>query len=98
MFVSFTAETDISGKKEDFFFRDKKKADMFALISTALTKRGCHVIQSLGDADVNIVKATVERSCHCTTTLVGEATYLLILLLHYSKTDNEIIYFRSDAN
>ena len=50
--------------------RDKKKADMIALISTALTKRGCHVIQSLGDADVNIVKATVERSCHCTTTIL----------------------------
>ena len=71
---------------------------MIALISIALTKRGCHLIQSLGDADVNIVKATVERSRHCTTTLVGEDTYLLILLLHYSKTDNEIIYFRSDAN
>ena len=75
----------------------KNKADMIALISTALTKRGCHVIQSPGDADVDIVKATVERSGHCTTTLVGEDTDLLILLLHYSRTDNEIIYFRSDA-
>ena len=72
--------------------RDKNKADMIALISTALTKRGCHVIQSPGDADVDIVKATVERSRHCTTTC------LLILLLHYSRIDNEIIYFRSDAN
>ena len=71
---------------------------MIALISTALTKRGCHVIQSSGDADVDIVKATVERSRHCTTTLVGEDTDLLILLLHYSRTDNEIIYFRSDAS
>ena len=31
-------------------------------------------------------------------TLVGEDTDLLILLLHYSKRDNEAIYFRSDAN
>ena len=43
-------------------------------------------------------KATVERTRHCTTTLVGEDTDLLILLLHYSKADNEIIYFLSDAN
>ena len=78
--------------------RDKNKADMIALISTALIKRGCHVIQSPGDADFDIVKATVERSRHCTTTLVGEDTDLLILLLHYSITNNEIIYFRSDAN
>ena len=78
--------------------RDKTKADMIALISTALTKRGCYVIQSPGDADVDIVKATVERSRHCTTTLVGEDTDLLILLLHYSRTNDLIIYFRSDAN
>ena len=46
--VSFTAETKCSGKKEDFLSRDKNKADVIALISTALTKRGCHVIQSPG--------------------------------------------------
>ena len=46
--VSFTAETEFSGKKEDFLSRDKNKADMIALISTVLTKRGCHVIQSPG--------------------------------------------------
>ena len=46
--VSFTAETEFSGKQDDFLSRDKNKADMIALISTALTKRGCHVIQSPG--------------------------------------------------
>jgi len=30
--------------------------------------------------------------------LVGEDIDLLILLLHYSRTDNEIIHFRSGAN
>jgi len=78
--------------------REKNKSDMIALISTELTKRGCRDIQSPGDADVDIVKTTVERSGYCSTTLVGEDTDLLILLLHYSRTDNEIIYFRSDAN
>ena len=73
---------------------------MIALIRTALTKRGCHVIQSPGDADVDIVQATGERSRHCTTALIGEDTELLILLLHYSRTDNEIIYMYvcSDVN
>ena len=93
--ISFTAETEYSGKKDDFLSCDKNKADIITLTSTALTKRGCHVIQSSEDADVVIVKATVERSRHCTTTLVGEDTDLL---LHYSRTDNEIIYFCSDAN
>ena len=95
--VSFTAETEFSCKKEDFLSLDKNKADTIALISTALTKRApCH--SATRDADVDIVKATVERTRHCTTTLVGEDTDLLILLLHYSRTDNEIIYFRSDAS
>ena len=42
--VSFTAETEFSGKKEDFLSRDKNKVDMIALISTALIKKGmpCH--------------------------------------------------------
>ncbi len=95
--VSFTAETELSGKKEDFLSRDKNKANTIALISTALIKRGCHVIQSLGDADVDIARAAVERAHHCSTTLVGEDTDLMILLLHYSRTDDNVIYFRSDA-
>jgi len=87
--VTFTAETEFSGKKEDFLSRDKNKADMITLISTALTNSGHSVTR--GCADVDIVKATVERSRLCTTTLVGEDTDLLILL-HYSRTDNEAIY------
>ena len=43
--ISFTAQTEFSGKKEDFLSRDKNKADMISLITTALTKRGCHFIQ-----------------------------------------------------
>ena len=37
--------------------------------------------------DVDIVKAMAERSHHCTTMLISEDTDLLILLLHYSRTD-----------
>ncbi|KAH3866989.1 hypothetical protein DPMN_030113 [Dreissena polymorpha] len=84
--VSFTKETECSCKKEDFLSRDKNKAGMIALINTALTIRGCNVVVLPGDADVDIVKATVERSLHSTTTLIGEDTDLLILLLHYSTT------------
>jgi len=42
--VCFTAETEFSGKKEDFLSGDENKADMIALISTSLTERGRHVI------------------------------------------------------
>jgi hypothetical protein len=63
-----------------------------------LVRKGCQVIQSPGDADVDLVRATVERFCHYITTLVGEDKDLLILLLRNSYTDNEKANFRSDAN
>ena len=50
------------------------KEHMIALISTALTKSGCYVILSPGNADIDIVKETVERSHPSITKSVSEAT------------------------
>ncbi|KAH3860675.1 hypothetical protein DPMN_023586 [Dreissena polymorpha] len=58
--MSFNKEQNDHAKNEDFVSRDKNKAGKIALISTALTKRGCHVLVSPADADVDIVNATVE--------------------------------------
>ncbi|KAH3736151.1 hypothetical protein DPMN_042713 [Dreissena polymorpha] len=58
--VSFSKETECScQKKEDFLSRDRNKAGMIALISTNLTKVGCYVVLSSGDADVQIVKYSI---------------------------------------
>lgn len=70
---------------------------MITLIITELTKRKCRVIQAPGDADVDTVNATVDCSQVCSTTLVGEDTDLLILLVYYAGTENEVFYFRSDT-
>jgi hypothetical protein len=48
-----------------------------------LKQKGCHVIQAEGDADVDIVKAAVSMSGYKSTTLIGEDTDLLILLLYH---------------
>ena len=60
--ISFNTETECSVKKEDFLSRDKNTTDTISLISTALTKRGCQVIQLTGDADVDTVDKNVELS------------------------------------
>ncbi|KAH3733326.1 hypothetical protein DPMN_039752 [Dreissena polymorpha] len=44
-------------KKKDFWSHDRNKAGMIDLISTTLTKMGCYVVLSSGDADVEIVVA-----------------------------------------
>ena len=56
----------------------------------------CIVMNAQGDADVDIVKAAVEISRLHTTTLIGEDTDLLVLLLHYVKPHCKSLYFRSD--
>lgn len=54
------------------------------------------MINSPGDADVDIVKASVERLNLHSTTLIGEDTDLLALLLYYAHADGPDLYFRSD--
>ena len=47
---------------------------------------------------MDIVKAAVKASEHQPTTLIGEDTDLLILLLFYAGTKNRGLYFRSDKS
>ncbi|KAH3724393.1 hypothetical protein DPMN_050210 [Dreissena polymorpha] len=54
--VSFSKETECSCNKGRILSRDRNTAGIIALISTTLTKMGCYVVPSSGDADVQIVK------------------------------------------
>ena len=76
--------------------RDSNKQGLIYLISDELQKQDCIVINAPGDADVDIVKAAVEASSHHSTTLIGEDTDLLVLLLYYAHIDNKELYFGSD--
>jgi len=96
--VSFTSETEFIGKKEEFLSRDTNKQRFINLISAELRVRGCNVINSPGDADVDIALAAVSASDYHSTTLVGEDTDLLVLLLYYAKPGNKQLYFRSDKS
>ena len=72
--VNFTAETEFSGKKEEFLSMDINKQRLIYMLSDGLKERNCSVINAPGDADVNIVKAAVDASRLNTTTLIGEDT------------------------
>jgi len=45
-----------------------------------------------------LVKAAVKKSLQHTTTLIGEDTDLLVLLLYYAQDVNKGLYFRSDKS
>ena len=56
------------------------------------------VINSAGDADVDIVKAAVTMAYDKSTTLIGEDTDLLCLLLFHTSNGCMDLYFRSDKD
>ena len=94
--VSFTAQTELSGKKEEFLSRDTNKQRLIQMISDQLRERDCTVVNAHGNADMDIVKMAVETSLQHTTTLIGEYTDLLVLLVNYPQGEVMNLYFRSD--
>jgi len=94
--IAEPAETEFSGKKEEFLSRDVNKQRLIQMISYELREKDCTVVNALRDADVDMVKAAVEASRLHTTTLIGEDTNLLVLRLYYAQGDTMFLYFKSD--
>ena len=90
--INFTAQTEFVGRKDDFLSVSVNKQGHIKLVSEKLEKKGCTVINAPGDADVDIVKVAIRASQHQPTTLIGEDTDLLILLLYYAETNNRGLY------
>ena len=54
------------------------------LSASRMQQKGCDVIQAEGDADVDIAKAAINMSALRPTSLIGEDTDLLVLLLFHA--------------
>lgn len=96
--VNITESTKFVGKKDDFLSNETNKQSLIDMIAVRLRQNDCHVVQAEGDADVDIVKAAVSSSRTRSTTLIGEDTDLLTLLLHHGVTGSKELYFRSDKD
>jgi len=95
--VTITETTKFTGKMEDFLSNNENKQTLIHMIADRMKIRGCHVIHAMGDADLDIVRTAVSISSEKTTTLIGEDTDLLVLLLYYaSPSEGTKLYFRSD--
>lgn len=94
--VSVTSGAMFNGKKDDFMSRGSNKQALIDLISTRLREKGCNVVNCAGDADTEIVRVTIAASEYGSTTLIGEDTDLLVLLLYHMKLDRKSVFFRSD--
>ena len=94
--VSFIPATMFSGKKEEFLSQGCNKQGLINMISDSLREKGFMVMNAEGDAGCDIVQAAIAASEHQITTLIGEDTDLLILLLHHMDYRKKTLYFCSD--
>ena len=94
--MNFTGETEFDGKIDEFLSVSSNKQQLIALIGEQLKKVSCTIIQALGDADVDIAKTAVDSTLLHSTTLIGEDTDFLMLLLHFCIPDGKPLCFRSD--
>ena len=93
--VNISYATKFVGK-DDFLSNDINKQSLIHMIAERLQQKGCHVIYAEADADVDIVTGDVTMSSYKSTTLIGEATDLLVLLLYHGAKDGKDLYFRPD--
>ena len=78
----------IRWKNNHFLSNGINKHALIQLISGCLREKGCHTVQADGDADLAIVKVAVAMSAYKSTTLTGEYTDLLVLLLYHAATND----------
>ena len=94
--VLFTGDTLLTSRKEVFLSNQANKQRFIMFISEAMNSQGVRVLHAKGDADNLIVKTALELAATHKTTVVGEDTDLLVLLLHHATQNTKPIFFRSD--
>ena len=92
MRVHFASGMMIKSKKDEFLNNKANKQRFIHYISDNLERVGCSVDHVKDDADVLIVLTAVTSARHKETVLIGDDTYLLVLLLHHAEIDAHARY------
>ena len=87
------------GKRGDFLSNKENKHRFITLLQDHLERQDYHTEQATADADLLIVQTAIAASENASkhTALVGEDTYLLVLLCFHTKSTSRNIYFRPEA-
>ena len=90
--VYFTRDMVTKSKK------DQDNKQRFArMLGQSLEHVGCETRHAKGDADILIVETTVQSAMSCETTMVGDDTYLLVLLCFRVKEDSREVFFKPEV-
>ena len=94
--VNFNGSTPVASKKEQFLAHANNKQRFVDMLSQKLEAADCHVVQARGDADVLIAKTAVASAAESPTTVIGEDTDLLVLLICHADLESHPLYMQSD--
>ena len=91
--VTFTADTPVTVKKEQFLANRQHKQRFIFMLSEELKKNNCETQHALGDADLLIVLKAVQSVTSSNTVLDGDDTYLLVLLCYHANLESHDLFF-----
>ena len=91
--VSFIKEMCLTVAKDIFLSDPLNKQNFLQLLGDNLQMAGCDVFHATSDADVLIVQKAIESADIQDTTLGGDDTDLLVLLLYHSKLTSYDLFF-----
>ena len=95
--VSFTLDMNLTITKDAFLNNHINKQRFIQMLGEKLTDQGSKVFHDKGDADLLIVKKTIQLVASMDTVLVGDDTDLLMLLISHSSLDaSHDIFFASE--
>ena len=90
--VTFTADTPVTMKKEQFLANRQNKQRFMFMLSEELKQNNCEVHHASGNADLLIVMKAVQSANSSNTVLVGDDTDLRILLSHRASIESHDLF------
>lgn len=94
--VIFNQKTVLKLKKQEFLANKVNKQRFIFALGEALQKVGCNIDHAKGDADLQIVKASIESAGVKDTVLIGDDTDLLVLLLYHCPLGAHKVFFKPE--
>ena len=91
--VTFTADMPVTMKKEQFMANRHKKQRFIFMLSEDLKKNNFEVHHASGDAELLIVMKGMQSANSSNTVLVGDDTYLLVLLCYHASVEAHDLLF-----
>ena len=89
--VIFTGDAPVTKKKDYFFWQHNQR--LIFMLSEELTKNNCETHHASGDVDILIVQMALLSTTTCNTVIVGDDTYLLVLLCYHASLESHDLLF-----